>query len=100
MFDINLYKDRNNSFGETMAKREDVQSFGREVSNNILVLILIVIIFVSILGTIIVTQAVKDYQKSRQHLAIKNAGSASTTGYVGFTVLPQDFHENAGDGRE
>ena len=51
---------------KNMGRKEDSNGYSREVSNNILVLILIVIIFVSVLGTMIVKQTI-DTMSVRSH---------------------------------
>ena len=77
-------------------KGEQVTSITREISNNILVLILIIIIFVSILGTLIVQQALQELRPTKEfNRASDGHVVAAGTGMVALTVLPSK--EQAGE---
>jgi len=61
----------------------------KEISNNILVLILIVIIFVSILGTITVKQAI-DTVKSLRTAPAQPPALSVGSGMVSINILPPE----------
>ena len=73
-------------------RKESRQSLSKEISNNILVLILVIIVFVSILGTMIVKEAINNYREPAQ-IFIEDSGPSAVTGRVGLTILPPDEAE-------
>lgn len=74
-----------------MSRKEDSNSYNKEISNNILVLILIVIIFVSVLGTMIVKQTVDTMKSIRSESQQRPLSpQAGTTGMVMLTILPSE----------
>ena len=76
-----------------MTKKEAKQTARtkKEISNNLLVLILIVIIFVSILGTITITETIKKYSgegaTTQKHLVKEHPSNA---GMVALRILPPE----------
>ncbi|MEK6839586.1 MAG: hypothetical protein AABX72_01480 [Nanoarchaeota archaeon] len=79
---------------KNMGRKEDSNGYSREVSNNILVLILIVIIFVSVLGTMIVKQTIDTMKSVRSTPQQPSATRMGNTGMIALTVLPSE--ESAG----
>lgn len=75
-----------------MMKKEEGRVMNKKISNNILVLILIVIIFVSMLGTMIVKQAI-DTVKSLRTTTVQPQTSAGGAGMVSITILPSESKE-------
>ena len=76
-----------------MSKKKEVgHSEVSKLSNNVLVLILIVVIFVSILGTITITETIKGAgKKSAQGLMQEEK---SLSGMVALSVLPPEESGN------
>ena len=73
----------------TNIEKGDISLVKKELSNNILTLILVIIIFVSIMGTFIVLNAISEYKEANLQLTSASSSSqpAGTTS-IGFTVLP------------
>jgi hypothetical protein len=68
-----------------MKRKEDASTI-KDISNNMLVLILIIIIFVSLLGTLIIKQAVEDIRTAKTGNVINT--KPLETGKVAVTILP------------
>ncbi len=78
-------------------RKEDLSNFKKELSNNILVMILVVIIFVSIIGTMIVVQTIEQFKDAREVVVITQP--VNGFGTVGLTILPteESDEENGGN---
>ena len=75
-----------------VSEKEDMHSLRKEISNNILVLILIVIIFVSVIGSAIVAQTIKEMKEARKMSGSMIQGGSESiagSGIVGLTILPK-----------
>ncbi len=69
-------------------EKRDVNLVKKELSNNILALVLIVIIFVSLMGTFIVYNAISAYKEGlSMTTATKQTDVAGGTN-IGFSILP------------
>ena len=77
-------------------KKRDNKSFKKELSNNILILILLVIIFVSLLSTFIIKQAIEEAKTMRQTIVVQEQQPSTGSGIVGLTVLPQKESKKGG----
>ena len=75
-----------------MSKKREQIGFNKEISNNILVLILIVIIFVSLLGTMIVKDAI-DAAKSTPKIIAQSQKISANSGMISLEILPQEKGE-------
>jgi len=76
-------------------RKEELPNYRKELSNNILVMILIVIIFVSIIGTMIVVETIEQFKDARE--AAVTIVPASGFGNVGLTILPLNEENKNGD---
>ncbi len=72
---------------------------GKEVSDRVVIILVIVAVVVSIVGTYLVYTNATDIAKSRQQLLIQeNVGETNSEGQVGLVVNPQPREEGEGGG--